>query len=619
MRLSLFCLLALTAAQAVSSAQVRYHFGDDPRWSDPNFDDSAWPSGANGIPVRPGFLWMRTRVTVPDIPASKFAFFDANCPHESSLPVEYWVNGRFTGRVQSFPPHPSIAVTSRNCVFPIVPGAARAGDMAIIAQRLWIPAPDSGTVRFGSVLGTRDDLTRRMRLSIAESRWVRLPRIIEAPFYLLGMAVFGLWVATRKLRTLLWFGAWVTAFGALLIWEELPAILRPDWPLSAFMLGHACLVFLSVTFELQFVWAIFRIRRSFPLRVLQALTFAGYALAVAPFAHYSASRVMFLLDKLGACCSIAVFCAMMGVAGWQFYNRNRRPLAFALLLQFALVVVTYRYVGGWLSIPGTVTIGRFVILAQSPGHVLIIAAVAVILIRDFVRSWRHATELDAEFEAAREMQQALVPPAANAPGFRAESVYLPARHVGGDFFWTFPAIDGSLLLIAGDVSGKGLKSAMRVATLAGALRDWPVREPRRALEHLNQVLLEEKAAGLTTCCAVLFELDGRLAISNAGHIPPYLNGREMPVAASLPLGLTRDADYIEQQFQLAPGDRITLISDGVVEARNSEGELYGFDRTRELSASGSATQIAETARAFGQEDDITVITIERITEAAHAA
>jgi len=175
-----------------------------------------------------------------------------------------------------------------------------------------------------------------------------------------------------------------------------------------------------------------------------------------------------------------------------------------------------------------------------------------------------------------------------------------------------------LLLVAGDVSGKGLKAAMTVATLAGALRNEPSRKPAQVLSRLNSVLLGHGGGGFTTCCAALFKADGSVTIANAGHMPPWRNGEEIQVEPGLPLGLIAGPEYAGAVAALRPGDALTFVSDGVVEARNASREIYGFERMRALSTQPAA-RIAETARAFGQEDDISVITIERSAAAALAA
>ena len=99
--------------------------------------------------------------------------------------------------------------------------------------------------------------------------------------------------------------------------------------------------------------------------------------------------------------------------------------------------------------------------------------------------------------------------------------------------------------------------------------------------------------------------------ANAGHLPPYLDGKELTVADGLPLGIAEENTYTDMTWELDPGDRLTFVSDGVVEARKPSGEPYGFARTKSISNQPAET-IARTAQSFGQEDDITVLTIQRV-------
>ncbi len=190
-------------------------------------------------------------------------------------------------------------------------------------------------------------------------------------------------------------------------------------------------------------------------------------------------------------------------------------------------------------------------------------------------------------------------------------MYLPAQEVGGDFFQVLPGDDGSLLIVVGDVSGKGLKAAMTVSTIVGALRGCTVRRPAAVLAYLNRAL-HGQVTGFFTCCAALINGDGHLTIANAGHLPPYLNGEELAVAHGLPLGIADENEYTEKMWRLGASDRLTFVSDGVVEARDAGGELYGFERTRSISGQPAST-IAQIAKQFGQEDDITVLSVTRET------
>jgi serine phosphatase RsbU (regulator of sigma subunit) len=127
---------------------------------------------------------------------------------------------------------------------------------------------------------------------------------------------------------------------------------------------------------------------------------------------------------------------------------------------------------------------------------------------------------------------------------------------------------------------------------------------------MNQRMMARSSGGFTTCLVLRAEVDGTLAIANAGHFSPYLNSKELALNNGLPLGLSAEATYSESTFQLPAGEQLTLVSDGVVEARDKTGALFGFDRTAALSTH-SAESIAKAAEAFGQDDDITVLTLAR--------
>jgi serine phosphatase RsbU (regulator of sigma subunit) len=241
---------------------------------------------------------------------------------------------------------------------------------------------------------------------------------------------------------------------------------------------------------------------------------------------------------------------------------------------------------------------------------IFVFALLMFLVRRFSIARKEEERLAAEFEAARGVQSLLIPAVPPAtPGFAVEHVYLPATEVGGDFFQVLPGDDGSLLIVVGDVSGKGLKAAMTVSAIIGALRNENARQPGEVLRKLNRVLHGE-ISGFVTCAAVLISADGTMTLANAGHLSPYRKGKEVATPNGLPLAIAAESSYEEILDKLAPGERLTFISDGVVEASNARRELYGFDRTMTLS-NQSAGIIAEAARQFGQEDDITVLSVTR--------
>ena len=160
---------------------------------------------------------------------------------------------------------------------------------------------------------------------------------------------------------------------------------------------------------------------------------------------------------------------------------------------------------------------------------------------------------------------------------------------------------------------KASQAAMHVSMLIGVIRHGCPRyrliQPS-CLENSTIALLDE-ASGISTALAAHVSANGLVTIANAGHLSPYLDGREIELPGALPLGIAEGGAYTPVRFELLPGSRLTFYSDGVVEAQNKAGELFGFDRVRAISTE-SADAIVEKAVQFGQADDITVVTVERL-------
>jgi serine phosphatase RsbU (regulator of sigma subunit) len=274
-----------------------------------------------------------------------------------------------------------------------------------------------------------------------------------------------------------------------------------------------------------------------------------------------------------------------------------------------------RFFGYEFSIFGFIGAERIVVLenyelilraATTVGSIL---ALLTILFREQRRIAQDRAAMAGEMEAAREIQQYLIPEKMPlTPGLTIRSVYQPSREVGGDFFQVLPdARDGSTLIVVGDVAGKGLKAGMLSALIVGSIRTSFkfTSDPSKILVLLNERL---QGRGLVTCMAMRIDGEGKVDLANAGHLPPYVNGKELILDGALPLGALPDLLFPTTRIQLDTGDAMLLVSDGVVEARNEGGELFGFERTAAISGK-SAAQIAQAAQAFGQEDDITVLTL----------
>lgn len=223
--------------------------------------------------------------------------------------------------------------------------------------------------------------------------------------------------------------------------------------------------------------------------------------------------------------------------------------------------------------------------------------------------------LETELTAAREIQRLMVPEELPpTPGYAIESIYRPAAQVGGDFFQVIPLGGGQTLVVIGDVSGKGLSAAMIVSMLIGMLHaiSKMSRDPAEILAELNNRLFERKHGGFATCLAVRLDASGHVVLANAGHLPAWLNGSEVAFAGSVPLSIVASAAAEQVTLEMRPGDRLTLITDGVVEARDAQGALFGFERTQALiRQEASPLVLAEAAIDHGQDDDLTVISIVR--------
>ena len=267
---------------------------------------------------------------------------------------------------------------------------------------------------------------------------------------------------------------------------------------------------------------------------------------------------------------------------------------------------------------GTYNFSAFTLLSW-----LLILTLVVTVVRRQLAEGRRQAHLEAEMRSAQEVQHILIPEEIpSVPGLAVSSVYKPAAEVGGDFFQVIPpdpevpgASVAGTLIIVGDVSGKGLKAAMTVSLIVGTLRTLAdvTRSPAAILAGLNRRLLGRTQGGFATCLVLRLDADGTATLANAGHLSPFRDGVEWDAPASLPLGLAAEAEYEELRTHLRESETLTIITDGVLEARNREGELYGFERVAALMRERpSAEQVAEVACSFGQEDDITVVSVARV-------
>ena len=603
-------------APAPPAPAVRYHFGDDPDgskgWANANFDDSSWPVAQQGGWLRAafysdGFVWVRYRVLVRAGMAEPLALRVSSVWH-ILVAYDVFVNGAGVGSFGRVPPRPFVESFPRDVVIDLPVGLARPGEVALITLRVWYtPAArrlrglDSAAFAFDH----RQTLHAEETTVRARALLRNLPAIALNGFILLiGFAVLfvGYSVGSRDVRLC---GAMLSTFPLLTLFLQFVDARLLVLSIAAYTVLQAISQIPSMIVSVVLIWGINDFRDVFFKRLmLAAMAVFNLGMLIAfmatePSPLVAAASITFPIAlKLYDIINI-------GANLWAAFTVPRnRPIAVAMMLVPAASLISgFRtsFQGG----PNLFDLAFF----------LFGICLSVVLAQRAWKEWRARDALQSEFETAREMQQRLVPPAVDVPGFRIESVYKPAAHVGGDFFCIRPLEQGGVLVVVGDVSGKGLKAAMTVNMVIGALLTMPPLPPTRILAALNRGLVGQMQGGFVTCCAVRVDHGGAMTIANAGHLSPYHDGAELPVIAGLPLGIDGGREYEESQFLLDTGSSLTFVSDGIVEARNAAGELFGFERTAAI-ASESARTIAQAAQAFGQEDDITVLTLQIVEQGA---
>jgi Stage II sporulation protein E (SpoIIE) len=611
-------LLALgiaAAAQAPIAApsEIRYHMGDDTRWSDEGLDDSAWPVSSDGRIPAPelnsdGFFWVRMRVAVPADANGRLAL--KWLPRRTGPDaMEIFLNGVRVAGYGSSPPNVSPLLTPYEKVFDLPEGVAKAGEPAELVMRGWTMPINRGApnaIAAGFSINRADLLHAVADQSGAEFLIRRSPELavdLLLEFVGLGVLLLGVWSRRREiLLGALWLVA-VTVFLSMGSFGWLAAGADMRMYETVFMLVNAA----GMAVVVEFVWAVQGFRDRIFLWAARICWIVVNVTGVIATVSTHAGPVTAAAIFIGFWSLFAFNVMIFGAQLWVLFRSGRnRAIAAAMALidigYFFRVFGTPHWLA-WLPISffqAAFYLSSFVI--------------AGLLVYQTWAEWQKGDELRIEFAAGRELQQQLVPIALPAiAGLRLEAAFMPAKEVGGDFYQVIESEDSSTLVLVGDVSGKGLKAAMKGAQAIGALRALAAQDssPGRLMELLNREMMRSQDGSFITCICVRVSAEGVATFANAGHLAPYRNGVEVALENGLPLGVFAGADYSETAVALSPGDTLTLMTDGVVEARNSAGELYGFDRTAGVSTK-SADAIAKAAQEFGQDDDITVVTVHRV-------
>ena len=592
----------------------QFHLGDDAAWASPGFDDSGWeqlsadrPWGEQRHAGVSGYAWYRRAIQIAPGTRSDSPQISLLIPHVDNAYELYW-NGVLIGHDGRLPPYPVTYEESSPPRTFLIPASAR----GVLALRVWKAPPlsdDSG--RGGGLSGVPlagSDDAISTRLVLEEYRWLRSQELYFTVNLLYGLvALLSLlaWLQDRKQWPLFWMFGFALApvlemlfYGARVHWPS--TVANALWqPITS--LRDICLWFLLL-------WLL-DLRDSRPLMLLtRVFIWVSLATQILDSVPYFLSWIpawtapMQILDAVLTTCWLPTGALPVVLVAAAVRRRRRLPVANWVVAIFALVTgmiqlvrtlapqgsrFTHSTLAAKIEAPLFTWAGNAVSLPTLAGTLLLIAIVYAVY-RNAEETRRRQNGMEQEFKSARELQRVLVPETAPAvAGYSLTSAYLPAEEVGGDFFQIIPlegAAVGSTLVVVGDVSGKGLKAAMAVSFIVGALRALAslIADPAQLLVELNRRLAGRLQGGFTTCLILRLDADGACVMASAGHPSVFLNSRQLEMPGSFPLGIVSSAEYDDTAIELNPGDRCTLYTDGLLEARSKSGELYGFERLENL-------------------------------------
>jgi hypothetical protein len=589
-----------------------------------------------------GWAWYRIRVSIVAKPGEQLAVGTFGWVDDA---YQLFDNGVLLGSSGKFrgPGKPPTAYFTQPAMFvlPQYGSAAETGTggmergrlvTEMLAFRVWMGPvrlshhPFSGGFHYAPVLGESGVIAERNH-----KEWLELIQqyafsgFLGGPLLLLAIVAASLIIFDRSDRVYLWVAAALLLAAlrecifSLANWTQLVSIREFFLALEVFIAPLTIGIWTTVW------WKWFRLRRpAWVPKVIATLTVLDmvfellgenlfYDIPHSTSVVFHASSEVARLGLLG----LLVFVAVKGIReqgreGWLVLP----AVVLMAFAQFQSELIS-------LHMHGTFFAFGTVFFYNEAADLAVAAVIALLLLRRLALSIRRQREMALDVKQAQEVQQVLMPKEqAPIPGLAIETVYLPAREVGGDFFQIVQhPTNGSALIVAGDVAGKGLKAGMLVALMVGAIRTVTDTsfDPKVVLNVLNRRLIRRGDAQ-ATCLALHIGVNGEATIVNAGHLPPYLNGKPLDMEGALPLGIIEAAEPSELRLQIEPGDTLLLMSDGIVEATNAEGQLFGFERICELLGSKITTAgLAAAAQDFGQEDDISVISIRRTDAWEHAS
>lgn len=616
-------------SSSVLAGPWRFHTGDNPSWASTNFDDSTWStlnlsSGAGwtsqGYPGYSGFAWYRLHINVQGA-THRLAL---KMPDQADDAYQVFVNGVKIGEFGNFTPQHVTAYPALPEGFPL-PKSAADGNITI-AIRMWMDSatsfvsPDAGGLHGPPTLGYASLVRNLIELDYSAMAHYFGSAFVEGLILLMALLMA---VALAYLDPQEEAYAWL-ALVCLVTLLGLTIVLSVNYTAwlsqtQEVVLNEVILNSLRIGLWVLFWGYWFRVakirRLHWAVWSLVAVTIAGTALVrpplygeLVPLAAAAYINPVLLIVKL----ALGVLLFVVAFYGFRNQKAEGWLAAAAVLLVF---VANYQRELRLLHVPVAFSLLGFAVQLGLIAMVVSLLIITVMLLRRFIYAQRRKEQWKLEIQQAQNVQQVLIPhELPQVAGLTIESEYRPAREVGGDFFQIIPIGGaGSVIIVVGDVTGKGLQAGMLVALIVGAVRGAALHssDPLRILAEVNAQLCERQSAS-ATCMMMRVDPDGAVSIANAGQLPPYHNGVEIEMEGALPMGIVTEADFAFTSLQLHPGDSLMLMSDGIVEAQDVSGNLFGFDRIRDLlDRNATAAEIADAAQVFGQEDDILVLQVHR--------
>jgi hypothetical protein len=626
----------------------KFHTGDDAAWSQPGFDDSGWDnmdmsapidpadpsqSGylpgwtARGYPKYSGFAWYRLQLDVEGANRR----LSLKMPDSADDAYQVFVNGVEIGEFGRFTTQRVTAYGTLPRAFAL-PKQIRNGPITI-AIRMWMDSatpfnsPDAGGLHGPPMLGYVSAIAGQVRLDFDDIAHGVGSGFLEMLVLIMALLMAGalFWLDPQE-KAYLWLAlvCVVTLLGNSVV--LLANFTTPMGQTRGVILSDVIAAPIRIGLWVLFWGYWFRLARisrlQYAVWILVGLLAIGTAMLRPPLygqkipVEAATTLVPVLLAlKLG----LGVLLFVVAYFGFRRWKAEGGMAAAAVLLAFA---ANFQHELRLIHVPISTTVFGFVVSLGTLSTILSLLIITVMLLRRFIHSQRMQEQWKLEIEQARSVQHVLIPDKLPAiEGLSIRSEYRPAREVGGDFFQILPGDRSrTALIVVGDVTGKGLQAGMLVALIVGAIRTAAQHssDPQRILQMVNDELYEREHAS-ATCLILRIAESGAVTLASAGQLPPYLNSREMEIEGALPLGLIAGMEFPSVSFQLQEDDMLTLMSDGIAEAQDSHGRLFGFERIDEMMrGQATAEEIAAAAQEFGQEDDILVLQVQWQGERARA-